>query len=42
VRQDLGATCVWCELLLDQSSPLVVNAPAANAPAIAVADPVPG
>jgi anti-sigma regulatory factor (Ser/Thr protein kinase) len=29
VRQDLGATCVWCELLLDQSSPSVVNAPAA-------------
>ena len=32
VRQDLGLTCVWCELLLDQSAPSVVNAPAASAP----------
>ena len=34
VRQDLGPTCVWCELLLDQSSPSVVNTPAANAPTL--------
>ena len=34
VRQDLGPTCVWCELLLDQSSPSVVTTPAANAPTL--------
>src|SRR5689334_1603925 len=26
VRQDLGGTCVWCELVLDRSSPSVVTA----------------
>ena len=25
VRQDLGPTCVWCEILLDQSPPSVVT-----------------
>ena len=30
--QDLGPTCVWCELLLDQSPPSLVIAPATNAP----------
>jgi anti-sigma regulatory factor (Ser/Thr protein kinase) len=32
VRQDLGPTCVWCELLLDQSPASEVTTPAANAP----------
>jgi anti-sigma regulatory factor (Ser/Thr protein kinase) len=32
VWQDLGPTCVWCELLLDQSAPPVVTAPVGNAP----------
>jgi anti-sigma regulatory factor (Ser/Thr protein kinase) len=32
VWQDLGLTCVWCELLLDQSPPSVVATPVANAP----------
>jgi anti-sigma regulatory factor (Ser/Thr protein kinase) len=34
VRQDLGPTCVWCELLLDQSPPSVVTTPVANAPTL--------
>jgi anti-sigma regulatory factor (Ser/Thr protein kinase) len=34
VCQDLGATCVWCELLLDQSPPSVVTTPVANAPTL--------
>lgn len=34
VWQDLGPTCVWCELLLDQSPPSVVATPAANAPTL--------
>jgi serine/threonine-protein kinase RsbW len=34
VRQDLGPTCVWCELLLDQSPPSGVPTPAANAPTL--------
>ena len=44
VRQDLGLTCVWCELLLDQPPPSVLATPAAPAvgSAIAVADPEPG
>lgn len=33
VWQDLGPTCVWCELLLDQSRPSV-TVPMANAPAL--------
>jgi anti-sigma regulatory factor (Ser/Thr protein kinase) len=28
VWQDLGPTCVWCELLLDQSPPSVATTPA--------------
>jgi two-component sensor histidine kinase len=32
VWQDLGPTCVWCELLLDQSPPSLVTTPVANAP----------
>jgi anti-sigma regulatory factor (Ser/Thr protein kinase) len=31
VRQDLTRTCVWCELLLDQSPPSVMTTPVANA-----------
>jgi anti-sigma regulatory factor (Ser/Thr protein kinase) len=34
VWQDLGPTCVWCELLLDQSPPSVVTTPVANAPTL--------
>ncbi|MGO9495445.1 MAG: ATP-binding protein [Solirubrobacteraceae bacterium] len=34
VWQDLGLTCVWCELLLDQSPPSVVATPVANAPTL--------
>jgi anti-sigma regulatory factor (Ser/Thr protein kinase) len=34
VRQDLGPTCVWCELLLDQSPPSVATTRAANAPTL--------
>jgi two-component sensor histidine kinase len=30
--QDLGSTCVWCELRLDQPLTSVVTAPAATAP----------
>ena len=33
VWQDLGPTCVWCELLMDQSRPRVTM-PMANAPAL--------
>ena len=32
VRQDLGPTCVWCELLLDPHPPPEVTTPAANPP----------
>jgi anti-sigma regulatory factor (Ser/Thr protein kinase) len=32
VWQDLGPTCVWCELLLDQPPPPEVTTPAAHAP----------
>jgi two-component sensor histidine kinase len=32
VWHDVGPTCVWCELLLDQPPPTVVTTPAANAP----------
>jgi anti-sigma regulatory factor (Ser/Thr protein kinase) len=32
VWQNLGSTCVWCELLLDQSPPSEVTMPPANAP----------
>jgi anti-sigma regulatory factor (Ser/Thr protein kinase) len=31
VRQDLGRTCVWCELLLGQSSPSVMTTRVAEA-----------
>jgi anti-sigma regulatory factor (Ser/Thr protein kinase) len=31
VWQDLGLTCVWCELPLDQSSPSVMTTPVTNA-----------
>ena len=31
VWQDLGRTCVWCELLLDQPPPSQVTLPVANA-----------
>jgi anti-sigma regulatory factor (Ser/Thr protein kinase) len=34
VRQDLGPTCVWCELPLDQSPRSLVTTPAANAPTL--------
>ncbi len=34
VWQDLGLTCVWCELPLDQSPPSVVATPVANAPTL--------
>src|SRR5205085_5413071 len=34
VWQDLGPTCVWCELPLDQSPPSVVTAPVANVPTL--------
>jgi anti-sigma regulatory factor (Ser/Thr protein kinase) len=34
VWQDLGPTCVWCELLLDQSPPSVVTTQAANPPTL--------
>ena len=34
VWQDLGPTCVWCKLLLDQSRPSRVTTPAANAPTL--------
>jgi anti-sigma regulatory factor (Ser/Thr protein kinase) len=30
VSQDLGPTCVWCELLLDQFPPAVATTPAAK------------
>jgi two-component sensor histidine kinase len=33
--QHLGPTCVWCELLFDQSPPSLVTTPAANAPSSA-------
>jgi len=33
VWQELGPTCVWCELLLDQP-PSVLTTPAANAPTL--------
>ena len=32
VAQELGPTCVWCELLLDQPPPSLVTTPAAHAP----------
>jgi anti-sigma regulatory factor (Ser/Thr protein kinase) len=32
--QDLGATCVWCELLLDQSPPSGVPTPLADTPTL--------
>ena len=32
VWQDLGPTCVWCELLVDQATPSRVPAPVGNAP----------
>ena len=38
VSQDLGLTCVWCELPLDQSSPSVMTTPVTNA---STADPKP-
>ena len=31
IWQDLGPTCVWCELLLDRSAPSEVTTPVANA-----------
>ena len=38
VWQDVGLTCVWCELPLDQSSPWVMTTPVTNA---STDDPVP-
>jgi len=34
VWQDLGPTCVWCELLLDQSPPSLTTTTAAHAPTL--------
>ena len=34
VWQDLGPTCVWCELLLDQSPPSTMTRPGADAPTL--------
>ena len=34
VSQDLGPTCVWCELLLDQPPPSEVTVPVGNAPTL--------
>ena len=37
VWQDLGPTCVWCELLLDQSPPSSMTTTAAHAPTLGAA-----
>jgi anti-sigma regulatory factor (Ser/Thr protein kinase) len=39
VWQDLGPTCVWCELLLGQSPPSRVTTPVPNAPGLSAVRP---